>query len=167
MKTKLIAKSAIAACLFALPLSSWAATTMKGDLNCDNQVNSLDEGILRKYMGSRSGDKKWNPAADLNNDGVIDLKDSQLFFAEYQGRAPGDFNEDSYIDMKDFELFVSAFSSVHGDEDYHSRFDIGDKTPDGSIDFKDFLQFRKSFMKFSREGHGEENCGGHRPMRSR
>jgi hypothetical protein len=46
-----------------------------GDLNGDGRVDMADVDILVKAFGSYPGHPRWNPAADVNNNGVVDLND--------------------------------------------------------------------------------------------
>jgi len=46
-----------------------------GDLNDDEVVNILDLGIFGKAYGSYPGHARWNPVADLDGNGVINILD--------------------------------------------------------------------------------------------
>jgi trimeric autotransporter adhesin len=48
---------------------------LTGDANGDGAVNCLDIGVVRAALGKRTGQPGFNPAADFNNDGVIDIRD--------------------------------------------------------------------------------------------
>lgn len=59
--------------------------SLKGDLDVDGRVNLRDFVLMCKQSGSvgagmdgSPGPKWWNPMADLNSDGLIDLKDMML-----------------------------------------------------------------------------------------
>jgi uncharacterized protein (TIGR03790 family) len=52
-----------------------ASLVLDGDVNRDGYVNSADVAILRDAMGSRMGDARYLPEADLGNDGTIDVDD--------------------------------------------------------------------------------------------
>jgi len=45
------------------------------DLNGDGQVNCTDIAIVKAALGKRVGDVGFDPRADVNNDGVIDVRD--------------------------------------------------------------------------------------------
>lgn len=46
-----------------------------GDVNDDNVVNCLDIDLVKASLGRAVGESGFNPNADLNNDGVIDIRD--------------------------------------------------------------------------------------------
>jgi parallel beta-helix repeat protein len=46
-----------------------------GDLNNDDKVNMIDIGIAASAFGSFPDHLRWKPEADINQDGVIDLRD--------------------------------------------------------------------------------------------
>ena len=48
---------------------------LAGDINGDNAVNCADLGIIRAAFGKRTGDAGFDPRADLNHDGIIDIRD--------------------------------------------------------------------------------------------
>lgn len=47
-----------------------------GDLNADFKVDILDAAIVAYSYGSKPGDAKWNPNADIDNNGVIEVLDA-------------------------------------------------------------------------------------------
>jgi parallel beta-helix repeat protein len=47
-----------------------------GDINHDGVVNYTDINLLRQFFGARVEDARWNPCADLNVDGVINVRDT-------------------------------------------------------------------------------------------
>ncbi|MER2514666.1 MAG: dockerin type I domain-containing protein [Nitrosomonas ureae] len=51
------------------------AATQKGDVNGDGLVNCTDMGIIRASLGKRSGQAGFDSRADVNQDGVIDVRD--------------------------------------------------------------------------------------------
>jgi hypothetical protein len=53
-----------------------------GDVNGDGKVNCLDVSILKSSYGLRTGQAGFNSAADINGDGVVDIKD--LFSVTHQ-----------------------------------------------------------------------------------
>jgi hypothetical protein len=46
-----------------------------GDLDCDGDVDCNDLAIVRASFGKRSGQLGFDPLADTNSDGVVDVKD--------------------------------------------------------------------------------------------
>lgn len=57
--------------------------TCPWDLNDDGVVDDADRDILMAAYESRPGDANWNPAADFNNDGVVDLLDLAVMGDNY------------------------------------------------------------------------------------
>jgi len=47
----------------------------KGDVNWDGVIDEEDLNLLREAYGSRPGDPNWNPDADLDGDGYVDVRD--------------------------------------------------------------------------------------------
>ena len=45
------------------------------DLNGDGKVTGRDIAIVARAMPSEPDDRRWNPDADVNHDGVVDLAD--------------------------------------------------------------------------------------------
>ena len=48
---------------------------LAGDINGDNIVNCADLAIIRAAFGKRTVDVGFDPRADLNHDGIIDIRD--------------------------------------------------------------------------------------------
>ncbi len=46
-----------------------------GDLNVDGRVDCADLAIVRASLGKRTGDAGFDPRADVNNDGIVNLRD--------------------------------------------------------------------------------------------
>jgi hypothetical protein len=51
------------------------ATAYNFDLNCDGKVNIVDVSLVAKAFATRPGDEKWNEAADLDHNKVINIVD--------------------------------------------------------------------------------------------
>ncbi len=49
----------------------------------DDKVDIQDVGIVAAAYGSRTGDTRWNPAEDLNNDGIVDIQDVAILASYY------------------------------------------------------------------------------------
>ena len=49
-----------------------------GDVNGDGRVDLRDVVLVGRALGSRPGDRRWNPAADLNHNGRVDLGDLSI-----------------------------------------------------------------------------------------
>lgn len=56
---------------------------LKGDINKDGRVSLRDMYILLRAIGSREGDRRYRPEADLNNNGKINRKDLKRWFRYY------------------------------------------------------------------------------------
>jgi hypothetical protein len=54
-----------------------------GDLNDDDIVDIHDVAIWASAFGSSSGDGNWNPDADLNTDGLIDIFDGIIIILNF------------------------------------------------------------------------------------
>lgn len=55
-------------------------STTSYDANLDGVIDLNDLARFAKAFGSKVGDKSYDPAADLNGDGVVDEQDVTLFF---------------------------------------------------------------------------------------
>ncbi len=53
-------------------------TSLAGDVNEDNQVNVIDLTFVSLAYGSMIGDPDYNADADINKDGIIDMKDLRI-----------------------------------------------------------------------------------------
>ncbi|MCJ7719718.1 hypothetical protein MUO69_07300 [Candidatus Bathyarchaeota archaeon] len=53
------------------------------DFNGDGRIGSGDLSIMLTSFGSRPGDSRWNPIADIVADNKIDVKDLQLLLSYY------------------------------------------------------------------------------------
>ncbi len=60
-----------------------AYAKLLGDVNGDNKVDIRDVALVAYAYASRTGDTRWNPAADFNNDGVIDINDVAIVALYY------------------------------------------------------------------------------------
>jgi hypothetical protein len=52
--------------------------TLRGDLNADGLVNCVDIGMIRASFGKTAAQPGFNPKADVNGDGVVDVRDLAL-----------------------------------------------------------------------------------------
>ena len=50
-------------------------TPFKGDVNGDSIIDTLDLTAIASAFGTSKGDEGYNPSADLNQDGVVDIFD--------------------------------------------------------------------------------------------
>jgi hypothetical protein len=63
------------------PLDPRSVPPCRGDVNGDGKVNLKDLVLLAKALGTRPGQPRWNPAADLDRDGDVDLVDGAIALA--------------------------------------------------------------------------------------
>jgi len=66
--------------LYALPVKATVTVVdsgfhAMGDLNWDGSIDGSDLEIMYAAYGSKPGDPHWNPDADLNGDGRVDMRD--------------------------------------------------------------------------------------------
>jgi len=61
-----------------------------GDLNGDSTVNIIDAAIISAAWGTSEGDPRYNPVADVNNDGFVDLLDLTYVIFNWGKVYPGD-----------------------------------------------------------------------------
>lgn len=59
---------------------------LTGDLDGDGSVGCSDLGIVRAALGTRTGQPGFNPVADVNGDGVIDVRDLAYISQRLQGQ---------------------------------------------------------------------------------
>jgi hypothetical protein len=59
-----------------------------GDVNDDGIVDIVDGVIMGVAFGSRPGDPKWNPIADIVPDDIIDIQDIVLWATHFGKTAP-------------------------------------------------------------------------------
>jgi len=63
------------------PDSNWeifCRTSLAGDVNQDGQVNVVDLTMVSLAYGTLEGEPGYNPDADLNNDGIVDMRDLRI-----------------------------------------------------------------------------------------
>jgi hypothetical protein len=53
----------------------WDFFWSMGDVNRDGFINLIDIDLIGDAFGSYPGHPRWNPSADLNSDGVVDMRD--------------------------------------------------------------------------------------------
>jgi serine protease AprX len=57
------------------PITSWVVVTITGDIDGDFKVGLTDLHLLAAAYGSKPGDPNWNPNADIDNSGTVNLPD--------------------------------------------------------------------------------------------
>jgi hypothetical protein len=57
------------------PAASWVVVTITGDIDGDFKIGLTDLQILAAAYGSKPGDPNWNPNADIDNSGTVNLQD--------------------------------------------------------------------------------------------
>jgi hypothetical protein len=79
-------------------LGLWHYEPVAGDVNGDGKVNWKDILIIASALGTRSGNRRWNPACDLNSDGKVDLNDLCIALRNFGKRSPAWVNITTRID---------------------------------------------------------------------
>jgi serine protease AprX len=57
------------------PTTNWVVVTITGDIDGDFKVGLTDLHLLAAAYGSKPGDPNWNPNADIDNSGTVNLPD--------------------------------------------------------------------------------------------
>ena len=60
---------------FTSPEAVYVALTTPGDVNGDGATTCVDLMLAKTAVGSRSGDARFQPRADMDDNGVIDIRD--------------------------------------------------------------------------------------------
>jgi hypothetical protein len=55
--------------------SQWAQFAAMGDINGDGYIDQKDVALLQAAWLSTLGSPNWNPRADLNGDGIVNIDD--------------------------------------------------------------------------------------------
>jgi parallel beta-helix repeat protein len=53
------------------------------DLNGDRKVNMVDIAVAAKAFGTEPGNERWNPIADVNEDGVVNTSDISVVVEDF------------------------------------------------------------------------------------
>ena len=75
---QLIDSNILTTTAFVTPLTSPLDVKVRGDLDCDRDVDYDDYLIFRTAYGSCSGDDNFLPAADLDGDGCVTINDYRI-----------------------------------------------------------------------------------------
>ena len=62
--------------------------SVPGDINGDFNVTNADVAVLTNAYGSSYADARWNPNADINGNGVVDLRDLVILALHYGQHYP-------------------------------------------------------------------------------
>lgn len=54
-----------------------------GDLNADGAINFKDYIIIIRAFGSAEGSRRFNPAADIDNNGRVNFRDIIIWYFAY------------------------------------------------------------------------------------
>ncbi len=127
------------------------STKSPADINADGVVNLADQKIVAAAFGSKIGDLKYNAAADLTHDGIVDLRDIQEVRYGYQNSSMvRDVTGDGKVDLTDQKLVATSFSSRIGDTRYNPVYDVSaNLQPDGIIDLRDIQEIRYGYQNSS------------------
>lgn len=64
-------------------------TLLAGDLNQDDRIDEKDAIIIGHAWNSTPADTRWNPRADITDEGVIDIRDMVAIQYNFFIAAPG------------------------------------------------------------------------------
>ena len=70
-------------CVLARARVNLGTNTISGDINGDFKVDLDDLVLFAKAYGSKPGDSKWNPNADIDGNGIIGLSDLAVLAQNY------------------------------------------------------------------------------------
>ena len=141
------------------------------DITQDRYVNSDDLKTVAGSFGSKEGDVNFNPLADVNNDGIINIADQVLIAKEVgkidieipecggkpRNKLCPDFNGNGIVDRDDVALYADdLYGVVAGDENYIKLLDYND---DGKIDITDTVTVSSLVGKDSSEFGACEDIG--------
>ena len=70
------------------PLMKPICILIRGDMNLDGRVNSQDLYLLSSSYGSKPGYSNWNPNADIDDNGIVDLPDLVILALHYGQHYP-------------------------------------------------------------------------------
>lgn len=82
---------------------------VKGDVNGDLEIDTLDIELLTASLGSGPGDSEWNSQADLNKDNIINASDLELAESNLGERKRYEWGMGSGLAMKTFEASLSKW----------------------------------------------------------
>jgi hypothetical protein len=141
------------------PISSPSPAVINYDINGDGSIDAMDIEVIDNSFNTLSGDPNFNPAADLNGDGAINMSDRMLLMAylsqnnipiptmppintTYPTPTPSpspavinyDINGDGSIDAMDLEVIDSLFNTLSGDPNFNPAADLNG---DGAINMPD------------------------------
>jgi peptidoglycan hydrolase-like protein with peptidoglycan-binding domain len=141
------------------------------DINRDGKINVKDMNVLDKAFNTTYKDKKFNPAADLNSDNVINMQDRMLLMAYFSKNnipiptmpsiyIPSstpvatstpvpvtvnyDVNRDGIIDAKDMDAIDKSFNTLQGYPNFNPDADLNN---DKVINMQDRMLLMAYFSK--------------------
>jgi predicted extracellular nuclease len=112
-----------------ISVSLGGGTTMKaGDLDSNGIIDRADYRIFVRALYSREGRRRYNPAADFDENGRINRRDLnhflELYRVELLDAIPGDIDRDGDIDRRDARKFRRSLGSRAGQRRYHPEADL-------------------------------------------
>ncbi|MEM7536248.1 MAG: SdrD B-like domain-containing protein, partial [Chloroflexota bacterium] len=69
------------------------ATLLGGDINQDDRIDIIDGVLIGLAWNSTPGDPHWNPNADINDDGVVNVQDRVAVAFNWLQSAPGPWDD--------------------------------------------------------------------------
>lgn len=70
-------------CLSLLPIVSPVLCASPYDLNEDGRVDMADIAIVARAFGTREGDPRWDPRADITGDGYVNMRDVAIVASHF------------------------------------------------------------------------------------
>jgi hypothetical protein len=113
-----------------------AQTTLVGDINGDGKVNLADvQAFAPTYMSQR-GDPNYNPAADFNHNGVINLYDAKALMHNVELSSPR-LPQDVVLHLAPQDQIHYSGPTVSGAATFHKVVTIVGRTTPGCLVIED------------------------------
>lgn len=148
--------SVICLCLGVNSVGAIAPPPVYGDVNCDNEINSTDVTLLKRYLlGTEENVFLLNCDVDLSGDvnstDLVILKRYVMNIIEELPYVPipqyklGDVNGDGVIDSTDYTLIERYILNIINDFPYEYGKLAADVDQDGDIDRDDLNRLKPPF----------------------
>jgi hypothetical protein len=113
-----------------------AQTTLVGDINGDGKVDLADVQAFAPTYMSRRGGPNYNPAADFNHNGVINLYDAKALLHNEAPSSPR-LPLNSVLHLAPQDQIHYSGPTVSGAATFHKRVTIVGRTTPGSLVIED------------------------------
>ena len=91
------------------------SSTLREDVNCDGKIDEIDINIATCAFGTQPEDERWDPEADVNEDGKVDILDT-IAITKVKGSVAhprwnqlADFNDDRQVNIVDIFTVAKPF----------------------------------------------------------